>query len=98
MFRHDPGLQDVHPPVPIIVPALESRAHGVLWSGAPSQRPAGLILLSEPWIDATSIQQVSTLLCSNCQTAGISVLEILHGNVRRHKEGTYPSLLVLDLL
>jgi hypothetical protein len=60
MFRPGTGFPEVYAPaVPIIIPTLDSRVHGVFWSGAPSVRAAGLILLSESPVYEFGAEQVA---------------------------------------
>jgi hypothetical protein len=99
MFRSGYDLQDVYAPaVPIIIPTLESRVHGVFWPGASSQLATGLIVLSEGPVDESEVEQVSALLCARCQMAGISVLDLSQNDIGVEQEAADPYRLGLILL
>jgi hypothetical protein len=58
--------------IPVIIPTLDGRVHGVFWSANATARAGGLIVLS----DTNSDRRVLALLQALCQRVGISVLEM----------------------
>jgi hypothetical protein len=84
-----------------IIPTLDGRVRGELWSGNSTQqtdKKAGLIVLLDDSDPAASLHQVVANLACSCQMAGISVLEIFYKRAPQDARAANPNRLALDVL